>query len=43
MKTFMAGSVKGTKEDLTRANAIANCIAAISIVTFLVVMFTIVL
>ena len=43
MKTFMAGSLKGTKEDITRANAIANGIAAILILTFLVVMFAIAL
>jgi len=43
MKTFMAGSVKGTTEDRNKANAIANSIVLVFITVFLVALMVIVL
>lgn len=43
MNTFMAGSVKGTKEDRNKANAITNSIALVLITTFIIVLVVVVL
>jgi hypothetical protein len=43
MNTFMAGSVKGTTDDRSKANAIGNSIAIVLITGFIIVLLVVVL